>query len=409
MVIGGGVIGVCAAYYAQRAGRGVTVLERAEICSGSSYGNGGALVPSHSIPVAAPGAVAEGLKWIFSPGSPFYIKPRFDVELFRWLWRFRAAATERRMREAVPVISEFSRASLALFDELVAEEELDCGFARKGTLALYLTDHALEDGLDEARFLSQHDIRSQRLSSTEVRDMEPAVRPGMAGGIFYEGDAHLKPDDFVQGLASRFRDRDGVIEEGVEVLGFETSTDRVDAVKTTRGDYPCRQVVLAGGAWSPGVARDLGLRLPVQAAKGYSVTFKTPENAPEIPLTLSEAKVGITPMGSLLRLAGTLELSGINLDIRPRRVEAILKGARQYVSADVDAEPQEVWCGLRPLSPDGLPIVGGLGSPANVIVATGHSMTGMTLGPATGKLVAQLANDEATLVEPGPFSPARFH
>ncbi len=407
-MIGGGVIGVCAAYYALRAGRGVTILERAEVCSGSSYGNGGALVPSHSIPLAAPGAVAQGLRWMFSPESPFYIKPRFDLELLRWLWRFRAAATERRMRESVPVISEFSRASLALFEELVAEEKLDCSFARKGTLALYLTDRALEEGLAEARILSQYGIRSERLSPTQVREMEPAVRGGGVGGIFWGVDAHLKPDDFVLGLASRFRDRGGVIEEGVEVVGFETSADRVDAVKTSRGDYPCRQVVLAAGAWSPGVGRDLGLRLPVQAAKGYSVTFERPESGPQIPLTLSEAVVGVTPMGSVLRLAGTLELSGINLDIRPRRVEAILEGARQYVSVDVDSEPREIWCGLRPLSPDGLPMIGRLESPANVIVATGHSMTGVTLGPATGKLVAQLVNEETPLVEPGPFSPARF-
>ena len=154
--------------------------------------------------------------------------------------------------------------------------------------------------------------------------------------------------------------------------------------------------------------RDLRLKLPVQAAKGYSMTFQSPDTSPEIPLILSEAKTGVTPMGSVLRVAGTLELSGINLDIRPRRVEAILRGARQYLSVDVDSEPEEVWCGLRPMSPDSLPMIGRLDSPANVIVATGHSMTGMTLGPATGKLVAQLANEEAPLVEPGPFSPARF-
>jgi len=150
VVIGGGIIGVCSAYYALRAGRSVTILERGEICSGSSYGNGGLLVPSHSIPLAAPGAIANGLRWMFNPESPFYIKPRFDLELFRWLWRFRAAATERKMRESVPVISKFSHASLALFEELVALEELDCGFARKGTLALYLTESGLEEGLREA-------------------------------------------------------------------------------------------------------------------------------------------------------------------------------------------------------------------------------------------------------------------
>ena len=408
VVIGGGVIGVCAAYYLLTSGRQVTVLERDAICSGSSYGNAGLLVPSHSIPLAAPGAIAQGLKWMFNPESPFYIKPRFDRELFSWLWRFRAAANERRMRNAVPVITQFSKASLALYHELIAQEELDCNFAHKGTLSLYRTERGLEDGLEEAHILAGYDISFQRFSPAELREMEPTVRTGMAGGIHFRDDAHLKPDEFVQGLASRFESRGGVIETGVEVVGFETSARGVDAVKTTQGDYPCRQVVLATGAWSPGVARDLRLRLPLQAAKGYSVTVEAPETSPEIPLMLGEARVGVTPMGKVLRLAGTLELSGMNLDISTRRVDALVKAARQYLSVDVDAEAGEVWCGMRPLSPDGLPIIGSAGPMANVIVATGHSMTGVTLGPATGKLVAQLANEEMPVVDPGPFSPARF-
>ena len=408
VVIGGGVIGVCAAYYLLDSGRQVTLLERDSICSGSSYGNAGLLVPSHSVPLAAPGAITQGLRWIFNPESPFYVKPRLSLDLLRWLWRFRAAANERRMRESLPIICELSNASVALYEELMSKEELACNFAHVGSLTLFKSERGFEEGREEADLLSEYGIASRSLDAGQVRDMEPSAREDVAGGILHEDDAHLKPDEFVHGLASRFVERGGVIETDTEVVGFETMGNRVDAIKTTRGEYRADQVVLAAGTWSPAVVRDLGIRLPVQPAKGYSITFERPDGAPEVPLMLGEAKVGVTPMGPFLRLAGTLELSGLNLDISDRRVRAVVLAPEDYLSMDLDPSRGEVWCGMRPLSPDGLPMVGPTDSMENLIVATGHSMTGVTLGPATGKLVAQIANGDEPIVDPTPFSPMRF-
>ena len=408
LVIGAGVIGVCSAYYLQKAGRRVTIVERDEVCSGSSHGNAGWIVPSHSVPLAAPGAVLRGLRWMFNPESPFYIKPRFDLDLLRWLLRFRAAANEGAVRRSLPVLRELSNASLALYEELVADEALDCKYRQVGLMALYRTERAYEDGIEDAHVLEAFGIPTRVHSSSEVVDMAPAVRSDIVGGIFFDGDAHVKPDDFVNGLASRFQEQGGEILTGAEVQGFEVAGGRVESVKTSRGDYRPEQVVLAAGAWSPGVARDLKLKLPVQPAKGYSVTFDAPEDLLPFPMMLAGARVGVTPMGPRIRLAGTLELSGINLDINQRRIAAIRRAPGNFLTLDFERTNEEVWCGMRPLSADGRPIIGVPGGVSNLIVATGHSMTGVTQGPATGKLVSEIAMGQAPTVDPTAFSPRRF-
>ena len=408
LVIGGGVIGVCAAYYLQQEGRQVVILEQDEVCSGCSYGNAGWLVPSHSVPLAQPGAVLKGLRWMFRPESPFYIKPRLSRDLIAWLLRFLAAANERTIRKSLPAICELSQASLDLYDELITKEELDCYYEQKGLIALFKSEKERQEGVEEAQLLAEHGVSSRELEPAQVVEMEPAVRSDVAGGVYYDGDAHLKPDSMVRALAARFEAQGGAIHTGTEVLGFEVSGDRIVSVETSKGNYEAQQVVLATGAWSPRVARELRLNLPVQPAKGYSITYDDPVNPPSRPLMLAEAKVGVTPMGPALRFAGTLELSGLNTDINSRRVEAIRRAAGRYLATDVSASAETVWCGMRPLTPDNLPIIGTVAWLSGLIVATGHSMTGVTLGSATGKLVSQLATQQEPIVDPTPFSPHRF-
>ena len=408
LVVGAGVIGVCSAYYLQRAGRQVTIVERDDVCSGSSHGNAGWLVPSHSVPLAAPGAIMKGLRWMFNPESPFYIQPRLSIDLLRWLWHFRAAANRRAVERSLSVLSAISRASLALYEELVAEEGLECHFRKDGLMGLYKTSRGYQDGIEEARMLQEHGIRSRVLGTAEVLELAPAVRSDIAGGVYFDDDAHLKPDDFVHGLATRFRESGGDIHTGAEVEGFEVSGERIETVRTSRGDYRADQVVLAAGAWSPGVVRDLRLRLPVQPAKGYSITFDAPDRPLPFPIMLAEASVGVSPMGPWMRLAGTLELSGINLDIQRRRVDAVRRAVGDYLDYELPDTGGEVWCGMRPLSPDGLPIVGPARPVSNLVVATGHSMTGVTLGPITGKLVSEMVTGQSPTVDPTALSPDRF-
>ena len=409
VVIGGGVIGVCAAYYLIQAGWQVTLLERAAVGSGCSYGNSGLIVPSHSVPLPVPGAVGRALRWMLDPDSPFYVRPRLDPKLISWLWQFRAACTEQRMRKGVSALLDLSTASIELYSELVSRERLDCNFTRSGLFVLYSTERGYEEGLEEAHLLREHGLTAREMAGNEVHDMEPGVRRDVAGGLYYEGDAYLNPAQFVEALAARVREQGGVIHEGAEVVGLESSGKEIATVSTPKEDYHPEQVVLAAGSWSPGVVRNTRIDLPVQPAKGYSLTYKSPGTALKFPLILGEAKVGVNPMGQEIRLAGTLELAGLDLTISSRRVSALVRAAGRYLVGDYEsASFSDAWCGLRPVTPDGLPIIGAIESIPNLFVATGHAMMGMTMGPITGKMVAELICGQATTVDAGPVSPARF-
>jgi D-amino-acid dehydrogenase len=408
VIIGGGVIGVCSAYYLARQGRPVTLLEQGEICAGSSYGNAGLIVPSHSVPLAAPGVLWKGLKWMLNPESPFYIKPRLDRDLLGWLWRFAAACRTSRMRRAIPIIRDLSRASLALYRELAALDGFEFGYQERGALGVYVTEHGYADGRAEARLLEEAGLPAKVLDGPAARSVEPALSAEVVGAVYFAEDAHLIPDRFVTGLARIAAGLGATVRTGTEVLGFTTGGRRIAAVETTRGTVEAGEVVLAAGSWSPGIARGLRLRLPIQPAKGYSLTCRRPPDSPAIPLLLGEAKVGVTPMADTLRFAGTLELAGLDLAINRRRVDAIRRSAVRYLRAAANVEVLEIWRGLRPCTPDGLPIIGRPAHLDNLIVATGHAMIGVSLGPVTGRLVSQLAGGERPLFDLAPLSPERF-
>jgi len=409
LVIGGGVIGVCSAYYLAKAGCAVTLIERGDICSGSSYGNAGWVVPSHSFPLANSGAIIQGLRWMFNAESPFYVKPRIDLDLFKWLWRFRSAANSKAFQESISVLAELGNVSLALYNELVDEESIDCKYQQRGVLGVFRSRDAYEEGLKESLILNEHGMSARMLNSDEVVDLEPLVRPDNVGGIHFEQDSNLKPDDFVLGLADRFENLGGIVHPKVKLIAFDSGKDRVISTQTSNGEYKAQHIVLAAGAWSMRLAKLLNISVPVQAAKGYSVTFNRPDDSPTRPIMMFGAKCGLTPMGSYLRVAGTLELSGINDNIDQRRVNVMVRSIGEYLTTKVDPSKGYVWSGLRPLSPDGRPMIGSLKRIPNVVVATGHSMTGITLGPVTGKLVAQLVTGEVPVVDPTPFSLNRFN
>lgn len=409
IVIGGGVVGVCTAYYMQKAGINVTLLEQNRICSGSSWGNAGWLVPSHSVPLARPGAVTQGLKWMLNPESPFYIKPRLSLDLINWLLRFRRAANLSSLREVLGPLVELGEVSLQLYAELEKEEtSLNSHYDQKGLIALYATTDWLKEGIEEAHLLSEFGVHSQTLDTEQVLDMDPAVKPTIAGGVYYPDEAHVKPDDLVKGLASIINERGVKLHENTAVTGFNTSEGKIKSVLTTNGVFTADEVVLATGAWSPRVVQELKLDLPIQPAKGYSISFEDIANPPSFPLMLAESKVGVTPMGPVLRFAGTLELSGLNTDINDRRLGAIRRAGDKFLTTDITNASEVVWCGMRPLTPDSVPIIGRASQLGNLILATGHSMTGVTLGAVTGKLVTQIATGQHTAVDMSPFSPMRF-
>jgi len=404
LVIGGGVIGVASAYYLSQRGRQVTLVEQGEIANGSSYGNAGLIVPSHATPLPQPGALASGLKWILDSESPFYIKPRLSLDLARWLISFTAHCTESFTHQALPTLRDLGLASAALYADLA--DLFEFGYAHKGLLQLYRTQTAFHEAQSEADLLNRGGLKARPVTVEEARTIEPLTRPDLAGGIYYETDSHLTPGLFVRGLAKWLEERSAVtFQRNTKVIGIIRSGRRIVTVKTTQGDYEPDEVVLATGSWSPTLAHDLNLYIPIQPAKGYSVTIKRPASYPSLGLLLGETRVAVTPMtsanGDILRFAGTLELAGLDFSINHRRVAAVKRAPGLYLEGleSQEWEVLETWAGLRPCTPDGLPLLGRPKTYENLVLAAGHAMVGVSLGPITGKLVSQLVMGEKSDID----------
>ena len=411
LAVGAGVIGICSAWYLQQMGARVVLLDRDQVCSGASYGNAGLVVPSHSVPLAEPAALAHGLRWLFRPDSPFYIKPRLDVDLLRWLWHFYRASTPSRVERVIPVLRDLHLASRTLYAEF-AGSGLDFGYGERGRLLVCDTAEGLADAVAEGHHMNDAGLASEELDPAAVASFLGDVPVNCVGGVFYPQDAHLDPARFVQALARKARDAGVEIVESAEVLRIHSRDRAVTTVDTTRGTYQPEQLVLAAGAWSPSLATGLGLNLPIQPAKGYSVEIEAPADAPDVPFMLTEAKVGVTPLGgNRLRFAGTLELAGLDLSVNRRRVEAIVRAVPRYLPGWDPAEfsVREIWRGLRPCTPDGLAALGRPRAWDNVVLAAGHAMIGMSLGPVTGQIVSHLVGGrdpgfDLVLLDPDRFA-----
>jgi D-amino-acid dehydrogenase len=407
LVVGGGVIGVCVAYYCSATGAKVILVERDAIGAGCSYGNAGLIVPSYSVPLPTPQVLRKALS-LLGGNSPLHIKPRFDLDLVRWLLRFVANCNRRSVRRNLPILRELARASVRLYDEILSDPDFECGYQRQGLLVIYNSLQGREDGQSQAALLREFEIDSRPISTASARDWAPAIRNTIIGGTYYPDDSHVVPSDFVRLLASRAESAGVKIYSGTRFDSFRFCDSRVSAALTSRGDIEASHYVVASGVWSPALLETLGVRLPVQPAKGYSVTIPaTSQTKLEVPLILHEAKVAVTPMHNTIRLAGMLGLAGLDPSIEFARVERMLRASEAYLSGLEQARSVEPWAGLRPCSPDGLPIIGPLGQHDNVIAATGHGMLGMTLGPITGKLVAEMISQCQPTVDLRPVAPDR--
>lgn len=411
IVIGGGVIGVCAAHYLRQEGASVTIIERNEIGSGCSFGNAGYVSPSHFVPLAAPGVLAKGIRWMLQPESPFYIKPRLDAGLLSWVWKFRSSCRERRSSTLMPLLRDLNLASAGLFAELSRNAGFDFGFQTRGLFMLYNSEKGEHEQLEAAGLADKLGVEARVMTTDQINRLDPGLQSHARGGVYYPQDCHLDPSRFVQGMGELVAKSGVQVLTSTTVLGFDYSKGSIAAVATSRGKLASGEFVVAGGSWSPGILEGLGLRIPLQPAKGYSVTIDHPPRSMSIPAILTEAKVAITPLGPRLRFAGTLELAGLDLSINRRRVGAILRAVPSYLSGfrSDDYAAIEPWAGLRPCSPDGVPFVGRFAQCRNLIAATGHAMLGVSLAPITGKLVSEIVGGKTPSVDLTPLSPDRFH
>ncbi|MEQ1587716.1 MAG: FAD-dependent oxidoreductase [Cyclobacteriaceae bacterium] len=409
-IIGGGIIGLSSAYYLTKAGHQVAILEQSDLKDGCSFGNAGMIVPSHIIPLAAPGMISKGIRWMFNSTSPFYVKPRLSADLIKWGYQFYKNATNEHVNKSIPALKELSLFSKAHYQELAKELPFDFGFHERGLLMLYQTKETEHEEAETAAIANDHGIETRILSPEEIQKLEPDVKVNVRGGVYFPGDAHITPQALVTQLIKFLKDKGVVFLTNTSVDDFVIDHGKIRSLTTTQGEHTFDEVVIAAGSWSGLVASKLKMSLPMQAGKGYSFTLQNVEKNIRIPSIFLEARVAVTPMGTTLRFGGTMEITGVDHSISMNRVQGIVDSISHYYPDMKVSMPkkEEIWHGLRPCSPDGMPYIGRSKSFSNLIFATGHSMMGLSLGPGTGKLVAEIVAGHKTTVSLNAFAPDRF-
>lgn len=410
IIIGGGVVGLSSAWYLQRAGYQVTVLNQGDMLSSCSTGNAGYICPSHVVPLAAPGMVAKGLKMMLDPKAPFYIRPRMNADLWRWTWLFMQHANHRHLLASREALAGLSLMSQHAREEIEVTTGIEADYTRKGLLMACVSKRHLEQETAESEHAIAMGMEVQILSSEEIRALDPALDMDLTGGVLYPGDTHIHPGKWMAGL------REVLLGDGVQIMPNTTVTslvkrgNQVVGVQTSAGEMEADEVVLCGGAWSGELLKKQGFRLPMQGAKGYSFTLDNPPVLPTFPFILADHKVAVTPMGNQLRFAGTLELAGLDPSMNLQRLDRIIEVVKQSIPAyrDYDFSGIQPWAGFRPCSPDGLPYIGRWPGLSGLTIATGHAMLGMTLGAGTGQLVSDILTGSGPRLSLASFRPDRF-
>lgn len=391
-IIGGGVNGICSAYYLHKAAYEVEVIDPKFSKDGTSYGNAGMIVPSHFIPMASPGIISKGMKWMFNSSSPFYIKPRLDLRLAQWLWRFTRSCKPENVERSQELIWNYNELSKREYERIALEEDFDFDFQKKGLLMLYKTKKSEKEEVVIAEKAEKLGLKVEVLDQEGVQRLNPRTRVDVLGGVYYPDDAHIYSNHFMEGMIG-FLKSEGVDFISGKVTSVHYEKNLLKSLELSDGSRrKVDQVVLSSGAWAWKIAKQLGIKLLLEDGKGYSITQRNIEKKPTIPSILTDEKVAITPMGSDLRITGSLEISGLNPSVNQKRVNGFLSAVGKYfpeLKVGI-ADDHSIWTGYRPLSFDGLPYVGYSERMKNVLIATGHGMMGMSLGPATGKMVSEI-------------------
>lgn len=412
IVIGGGIIGLSSAWYLQEAGHTVTVLDKSDMTDNCSYGNAGYVCPSHFVPLATPGIVKQGLKWMFDSQSPFYVQPRLSWGLVDWGIKFMRSATPQKVAQAAIPLRDIALFSKKMYEEWNRLPQFDFAYQTKGLLEIFQT----EKGADHAKHAMERACElgltdTVMLDKDALQLLEPQTRINALGGVYFKCDAHLYPNKLMQQLLSALKEKGVTIKEFETVTGFGNQGGKINKVVTDKNDYESDAVVVATGSWSRELAAKMNLSIPLVAGRGYSVTLEDSPYQLNHPVVLIEGRVALTPMdGNKIRFGGTMEITSTKTPPRMNRVNGILQAVERYFpDFRIPLPPQEkIWFGYRPCSADGLPYIGRTRKWKNVVMATGHAMVGLSLGAGTGKLVSEIINETKPSVQLAPFDPGRF-
>jgi len=408
IIIGGGIIGLCSAYYLQKEGHHVTIVDQSSMDAGASYVNAGYLSPSHIIPLSAPGVMKKGLKWMFNSSSPLYIKPRLELDFLKWVWAFNKSCTQKHVNKAIPVIKDISVLSQELFDDIKNLENFNFHYKKEGLFMLCQTEKALENEIKIAHLAKYEGLNVREIDLNELKVLEPNVEFNVKGATFYECDSHITPGEFMNEMKAYLEVVGIKIYKNEKVEDLNIQSNKIVSVKTNKQTLKADEFILAAGSWSSILSKKLGLKLLLQAGKGYRINTHE-ETGITIPAILTEAKVAATPMHGFTRFAGTMEIAGINNNINKARVEAIAKSASSYypgIKLSTEEKGNAV-SGLRPVSPDGLPYIGKSEKCKNLTIATGHAMMGISMATGTGKLVSEIISNKKPSLDIANYHPDR--
>lgn len=409
VIIGGGISGLCSAYYLVKEGYSVTVLDKSDISTGASFINAGYLTPSHFIPLASPGIITKGLKWMLNSSSPFYIKPRLDLDFLKWGLQFKKSATKANVEKSIPILKELNVKSQKLYEDLLASLDFQFHYEKKGILMAFTNSKTEEEEHHVARRAVKEGLEVCLLNRTELDNIQPIFSNHVIGAVHYLCDSHTTPNHFMVSIKTWLKNNGVNFQTNQEVTDFTVKNRQIVAVKTHNNIFEADDFVLASGSWTSHLASLLQLKIPIQGGKGYSMDVHRPTGI-TIPAILVEAKSAVTPMDTFTRFAGTMEFSGNNTIVRKKRVDALANAAKTYYN-DVEiteGEKQKATSALRPVSPDGLPFIGKTSQYDNLTVASGHAMMGWSLGPITGKLITETVSNKKTSFDLSELSPERF-
>ncbi|ALJ05246.1 amino acid dehydrogenase [Pseudalgibacter alginicilyticus] len=408
IVIGGGIIGLCSAYFLQKEGHKVTLIDQSNMDSGASYVNAGYLSPSHIIPLSAPGVMKQGLKWMLNPSSPLYIKPRFNADFLKWAWAFNKSCNRDHVNKSIPFIKDITLWSQVLYDDIKKDENFKFHYEKKGFLMLCQTNKILEKQIGFAELAKSNGLDAAAVSLNDIKELEPNLAINTIGGTYYKCDSHSTPGEFMKEMLIYLKNNNVSFYSNEKVLDINIKNKLITSIKTNKRTFKADEIVLAAGSWSGLLSKKLNLNLLLQAGKGYRInSYK--KTGITIPTVLVETKVAVTPMNEFTRFAGTMEIAGINHDINKVRVNAIANAVTKYypeISLS-EEEKTDVACGLRPVSADGLPYIGKSEKCSNLTIATGHAMLGWSMGTGTGKLVSEIISNKKTTLDISAFHPDR--
>ncbi len=413
IVIGSGAVGLCTAYFLQKEGVEVSVVSASKKgdSDGCSYGNAGMIVPSHLTPLAAPGVIRKGIKWLLDPQSPLYIKPRLNADLISWLWHFIQSSNTRNVQEAGPLLLEMNVESRDLFKSISDKEALNYHYERGGLMMLYKTNAYQDEEEHLAEKAREFGLEIEVLNAVQLRDHENQLEADVLGGVWYKSDAHIVPQRFMEEIT------DLLVKKGVQfhydkrIDSIVKENGRIKSIKSLQEEFEADEYILCSGSWSQEMVKTLQINLPIQAGKGYHLHIPSVPLQLKTPSILCEAKVAMTPMLNDLRISGTMEFAGLDLSVNKNRVEGIKNSVDKYFKKfDKNLFNGLIpWAGLRPVSPDGLPYIGRSKSISNLSFNTGHAMMGLSFAPISGKVLSEILLNGRSKINTDRLDPERFN